>query len=132
MTIIKTSNIPGAPLVDSDSEVAFYGPNLNWVQGGHFTLIPFSNYAPANGDKFIFTDPADALGQVTPAGFAKYTPYYIVNTQWSAIRFGDFGQQPGNCLFDWFRWFRPFLHGLDTSPCDRKHGADLLTNKLQL
>lgn len=79
MTIIKTGNASGAPLVTSDTEVAFYGPNVNWTAGGRFTVAPVANYTPANGDKFMFTDPADALGQTTPAGFAKYTPYYVVN-----------------------------------------------------
>src|SRR6201999_2173905 len=79
MTIIKSGNASGAPLVTSDTGVAFYGPNVNWTAGGHFSVQATANYAPVNGDKFIFSDPADALGQTTPAGFAKYTPYYVVN-----------------------------------------------------
>jgi hypothetical protein len=79
MTIIKSGSQSGAPIVTGDGGVAFYGPNITWAAGGHFTLTPFSNYVPANGDKFVFADSVDALGQVTPAGFAKYTPYYVIN-----------------------------------------------------
>jgi hypothetical protein len=68
----------GAPLINSSAAVAFYGPNLNWQAGGQFVVNSLTNYVPSDGDKVVFTDD-DGGGQVVPAGFTKYTPYYIVN-----------------------------------------------------
>ncbi len=79
MTIVKSGASSDSPLVTGDDGVAFYGPTINWSAGGHFNFIPFANYVPANGDKFIFADTMSGLGQVTPAGFTKYRPYYLVN-----------------------------------------------------
>jgi hypothetical protein len=79
MTVFKTGNQTGSPLVTKHSSIAFYGPNFTWTSGGQFTLTPFSNYTPANGDAVIFADSTDGTGFVTPAGFRKYKPYYMVN-----------------------------------------------------
>lgn len=73
-TIVKLGSQMGAPLVTDDAHIAFYGPVISWVSGGQFTLAPFSNYVPANGDVIIFDDPS-----ATPAGFVNFKPYYFVN-----------------------------------------------------
>jgi hypothetical protein len=92
MTIIKQGADAASPLVTSDHGVAFYGPNIQWQTGNRLSFTPFSNYIPSNGDGFIFADSVSGMGQVTPAGFAKYTPYYMVNL--SGTQF-DLAASPG-------------------------------------
>jgi hypothetical protein len=92
LTVVKSGGDPGAPLVESDREVAFYGPNINWTAGGRFTVTLYSNYVPSNGDRFIFADPESGLGEITPAGFSKYKPYYMVNL--NGLQF-DLANTPG-------------------------------------
>jgi hypothetical protein len=75
-TIVKMGDQLGSALATSESHIAFYGPTISWQSGGHFTIAPFSNYTPANGDSIIFDDTG-----FTPAGFRNFTPYYFVNLQ---------------------------------------------------
>jgi hypothetical protein len=77
--LVKTANNAGAPLVSSAAGIAFEGPTFNWTAGGHFTLIPFSNYTPTDGDKVLFGDSVGTDVKITPAGFANYVPYYMGN-----------------------------------------------------
>ncbi len=92
MTVVKQGSGSTSPLVASDSGVAFYGPNVQWQSGSRFWFAPFSNYVPSNGDRIVFADSVSGVGQVTPAGFAKYTPYYMVNL--SGTQF-DLAVSPG-------------------------------------
>jgi len=92
VTVIKQGAGSTSPLVTNDSGVAFYGPNIQWQAGGRFTLTPYANYVPFNGDRFVFADPVSGIGPVTPAGFSKYTPYYMVNL--SGLQF-DLATSPG-------------------------------------
>ncbi len=79
MAIVRMGNGSGQALATSASNMAFYGPNFTWAAGGPFVLTPFSNYTPADGDVVIFADPTGNTMLVTPHGFAKYQPYYMVN-----------------------------------------------------
>ena len=90
--VVKVANNEGSPLVGSNSGIGFEGPNFTWSAGGHFILTPFSNYTPANGDKVIFGDTVGSDPKVTPAGFSKYTAYYMVNLNGNQF---DLAQSPG-------------------------------------
>ncbi len=79
MTVVKKGGSSNSPIVGEDNGIAFYGPNIQWQAGNRFYVTAFSNYTPANGDKIVFADSVSGIGQVTPAGFSKYTPYYMVN-----------------------------------------------------
>jgi len=79
VTVVKKGGSSSSPLVNDDSGVAFYGPNIQWQSGNRFYATSASNYVPANGDRFIFADSVSGIGQITPAGFSKYVPYYVVN-----------------------------------------------------
>jgi hypothetical protein len=92
MTVVKKGGSSDSPLVTDDSGIAFYGPNIQWQSGNRFFVTPFSNYMPANGDRIVFADSVSGIWQVTPAGFAKYTPYYMVNL--NGMQF-DLAAQPG-------------------------------------
>ena len=92
MTVIKQGGNSLSPLVAGDHGVAFYGPNIQWQAGNRFSLSPYSNYVPSNSDRILFADSVSGVGQVTPAGFAKYTPYYMVNL--GGVQF-DLSASPG-------------------------------------
>jgi hypothetical protein len=78
MTVVKSGDNLGSPLASKNTTFGFYGPTLNWSAGGAFTIKPFSNYVASNGDIFVFADSESGNGFVTPAGFSKYVPYYVV------------------------------------------------------
>jgi hypothetical protein len=86
-TIVKLGSEMGAALVRDDSHIAFYGPVVSWIRGGQFTLVPFSNYVPANNDVIIFDVPG-----ATPAGFKNFRPYYFVNLSGTSF---DLSATPG-------------------------------------
>lgn len=79
LTVIRTGNQSGSPLVTNDSRIAFVGPTINWSAGGQFVVSSYFNYTPQDGDSVIFADSFSGNGFVTPAGFSKYKPYYMVN-----------------------------------------------------
>ena len=79
MAMVRVGDSYGAPLAQGTSNVAFCGPTFNWTPGGNFELIPFRNYTPVNGDIVMFADSNSGNSFVTPAGFNKYQPYYMVN-----------------------------------------------------
>ncbi|HEX4159685.1 MAG TPA: hypothetical protein VHY79_14555 [Rhizomicrobium sp.] len=85
MVIAKTADNQGSPLVTDPSHMAFCGPNFTWTAGGQFILTPFSNYTPVDGDIVIFADTTPATSFVTPAGFRKYKPYYMVELNGNAF-----------------------------------------------
>jgi hypothetical protein len=86
MSVVRMGKEWGAPLATGPSNIAFFGPNFKWTAGGPFILTPFRNYMPANGDSVIFVDSWASNQFVTPAGFEKYTPYYMVG-----LNGNDFG-----------------------------------------
>ncbi|HEX4081204.1 MAG TPA: hypothetical protein VHX61_20255 [Rhizomicrobium sp.] len=79
MAVIKMSDDAGAALVTGSDHIAFCGPNITWNVGGPFILTPFSNYTPSDGDVIVFADTTDANSFVTPAGYSKYKPYYMID-----------------------------------------------------
>ncbi len=92
MTVVKVGDQLGSALAQKESNFGFYGPNINWTSGGRFTLTPYSNYVPSNGDSFVFADPISGNSFVTPAGFLKYKQYYMVNLSGNQF---DLAKMPG-------------------------------------
>jgi hypothetical protein len=90
-TSAKVGDQYGSPLAINDSHFAFYGPIITWTAGDQFTFAPFSNYRPANGDLYIFTDSG-----VLPAGFKNFKTYYIVELK--GTHFGLSATQGGSAI----------------------------------
>lgn len=95
-TLVKTANAEGSPLATSDATIGFHGPNINWSSGTNlFTNFGVgnnnsTNYVATNNDRIIFMDPVTGdLPAPTPAGFSKYTAYYVVNASGSSPGAGN-------------------------------------------
>ena len=131
MTVVKQGGNSLSPLVAGDHGVAFYGPNIQWQAGNRFSLSPYSNYVPSNSDRILFADSVSGVGQVTPAGFAKYTPYYMVNL--GGVQF-DLSASPGGSpapITEFIQWQRRLLYRRNQTPFEWKHFRDRFSDELQ-
>lgn len=80
-TIARVGDSSTAPYITTTTQLASTGGAISWTAAGSlFTaqVTPSGNgWNPANGDKIMWET---EFGSPVPAGMARFTPYYAVNT----------------------------------------------------